>query len=1704
MPRLSGCRSGWPSSSLPSALLGAQSHPLPTVPPGGALRTLGVVVLACAVLLTGLLAAGSASAQTTIWKGTLTVEEFMSGDDTWLGYQVSTGPMDEDIIEGALSDDDFTTLTSATTTPPIILMKTDILIDTIDHNKDRTFFELALVPGCCAMPVYGTDDWVLQADTIDTNTGAITETITIAFKDLRVNDIGIFLGIPPNVPNWQDEDTVDLKIVRTRELPFPELSVRDAEVEESGNGMDTTMTFTVSVDSEPDWPVGVHYETEDVDATGGDPTDKPSLKGNARSKDPEDIVCDDFRSKPDYISTKGRLYFGPEELIHEVRPEKLSPVVRLDEHSHEVVVTVCDDGMEDTRETFRLVLRSTQLHEPISALGTIGPNGKDYRDENGEAEETASATGLILNTETTTEVSIVADAAYAEEGTDAVFTLRRAGEAEEALTVPVSVVEDGTVLGTPVPASVTFAAGVREAELRVPTDDDDADEPDGTVTATLQAGPAWQVAESAASATLTVLDNDAAPVTSTSSADVTVWSAAMTVVEYGTGSIGAGSADLFSNQRGRAGLRAKWLWYDPATRALKIAFDDGLDDAELLTLHLGGVSVGFPANSGGDSSFTLENVDLAWSDGAMLAVRISKPSAAVVSTDATLASLTVDGATLSPAFDAGTLLYTAVVDSATASVTVSAESNDGDAEVAFVPSEDADSEQAGHQVVVPVGETLITATVTAADGQTQRAYRVVVKRWPTVAVSFGSGSYTATEGGDAASVIVALDADPGRDVTIPLTTLSAGGAAADDYTVPGRVTFTRGGALSQGVVVTAVADDAAEEGESVVLGFGSLPDGVEAGATTSAAVTLADAAAEAVNTAPTGLPAITGTPQVDETLTASVTEIVDADGLENATFVYQWISNDGTSDSDIEGATNATYTPVAADEGGTLKVRVTFTDDGGTEETLVSAATDAVVVPLTATFEAVPAEHDGSSTFTFRVRFNLEPRVGYQVLRDESFDVTGGTVKKARRVNGRNDLREIHVEPSGMGDITVTLAGGRACGTEGAICTADDKVLSNTETATVQGPPALSVADALAEEGVDATLEFVVTMSRVAAGPVTVAYATTDGTAQAGQDYTATSGTLTFAPGVTTHTIAVPVLDDAHDDTEETFTLTLSTPSGAWLEDGEATGTIRNSDAIPTAWLARFGRTVATHVTDAVTDRLRGTPGQASHLTVGGYRLPVGQQPGGGAEPEAEADDETNSLTSLVTGLAGAALGLGGQPGSGGPGSDPPAGQDPRLGQSRTLNFGETFDLRTVLLGSSFRLALGADDDAPPSAMRLTAWGRVAGTQFDGRDGTLSLDGDVLTGTLGVDSEWDRWLAGVAVSHSRGDGSFTMAGTEDRGRGDLDQTLTSIHPYLRYAVNDRLDVWGVLGYGWGALTVAPGTGVSMETDTNLLMGAFGGRGILLSPEESGGFQLATRTDAMLTRTSSEAVAGLESADAEAHRLRLVLEGSRGFTWAEGRTMTPSVELGLRHDWGDAETGFGLELGGRVQYADPALGLTIEGAVRALLAHEDDDYKEWGAWGTIRVEPGGAGQGLSLTLSPTWGAASSGVDGLWSRQTTAGLAPQGNRQAPVGRLNAEAGYGFALFDTGLVTPYVGTALAEGSDRTWRVGSRWRGGTGLEVTVEGVQQASAGQHPATGLRLQATWGAGSQGATTLTLDGQRQPAAGAQPGNQGFQLQVTWGF
>ena len=210
------------------------------------------------------------------------------------------------------------------------------------------------------------------------------------------------------------------------------------------------------------------------------------------------------------------------------------------------------------------------------------------------------------------------------------------------------------------------------------------------------------------------------------------------------------------------------------------------------------------------------------------------------------------------------------------------------------------------------------------------------------------------------------------------------------------------------------------------------------------------------NSPATGQPAISGTARVGETLTASTSAVVDEDGLTNATFAFQWIRTDGSTDTEISGATGTDYTLVNDDKGKTVKVRVSFTDDAGYEESLTSAATAAVAPPpLTASFHTddTPENHDGQNAFTFELRFSEELSLSYRTLRDEAFTVDGGAVVKASRLVRSSNLRwRITVQPDSDADVSVVLPITTNCSDDGAICTDDERMLSNRLELTVQGP----------------------------------------------------------------------------------------------------------------------------------------------------------------------------------------------------------------------------------------------------------------------------------------------------------------------------------------------------------------------------------------------------------------------------------------------------------------------------------------------------------------------------------------------------------------------------------------------------------------------------------------------------------------------------
>ena len=242
----------------------------------------------------------------------------------------------------------------------------------------------------------------------------------------------------------------------------------------------------------------------------------------------------------------------------------------------------------------------------------------------------------------------------------------------------------------------------------------------------------------------------------------------------------------------------------------------------------------------------------------------------------------------------------------------------------------------------------------------------------------------------------------------------------------------------------------ADKGKTVKVRVSFTDDADNKESLTSAAT--ASVAAKP-NTPSTGVPIIAGKAQVGETLTAGTSGITDPDGLANVSFNYQWQA-DG---ADISGATGSSYTLTETEEGKAITVAVSFTDDAGNAESLTSAATAAVVaapaVPLTAVIENAASSHDGENAFTFELHFSEEFSVSYKRLRDHAFEVTGGDVKKAKRLIQGSDIGwRITVRPDGNGAVTIVLPVTTNCGVAGAICTGDGRMLSNRLELTVSGP----------------------------------------------------------------------------------------------------------------------------------------------------------------------------------------------------------------------------------------------------------------------------------------------------------------------------------------------------------------------------------------------------------------------------------------------------------------------------------------------------------------------------------------------------------------------------------------------------------------------------------------------------------------------------
>lgn len=480
--------------------------------------------------------------------------------------------------------------------------------------------------------------------------------------------------------------------------------------------------------------------------------------------------------------------------------------------------------------------------------------------------------------------------------------------------------------------------------------------------------------------------------------------------------------------------------------------------------------------------------------------------------------------------------------------------------------------------------------------------------------------------------------------------------------------------------------------------------------------------------------------------------------------------------------------------------------------------------------------------------------------------------------------------------------------------------------------------------------------------------------------------------------------------------------SGVYLSSPNVVAARRNM--VVKEWLARFGRTAGSHVSDAIESRLRGTPG--TRVVLGGQPLALGGE-FVAPVPAGESPDR---------------------------GHLPADGLDPRTGEDAGRPW-RALEMSELLLASSFDLA-SAEGMDPGS--RWSVWGRGTRSSFKGADGALTLEGDVTTAVLGLDYERARWLVGVALARSAGEGTWRAGGDCEAGcSGKVESALTGVYPYARYRVSDKLAVWGALGHGQGDLTLKPGGMDSAGTDLEASMAAGGAKGVLLPARRAGGFEVSLRADLLVTTTRSDAAANLAQSEAETSRVRLALEASRAYAFGGGE-LTPSLEVGFRNDGGDAETGSGLEVGGALRYASG--NLSAELRARGLIAHSAEDYEEWGVSGSVSYTVGSGGRGLSMRLGSALGADTGGAERLWAGAS--GL-PGGNAD-PGARLDAEVSYGLDA-RRGLLTPYAGVALSQDAE-TWRAGARWNPGPAYEVSLEASLSETGAERPEGGVLLRGS--------------------------------------
>lgn len=404
-----------------------------------------------------------------------------------------------------------------------------------------------------------------------------------------------------------------------------------------------------------------------------------------------------------------------------------------------------------------------------------------------------------------------------------------------------------------------------------------------------------------------------------------------------------------------------------------------------------------------------------------------------------------------------------------------------------------------------------------------------------------------------------------------------------------------------------------------------------------------------------------------------------------------------------------------------------------------------------------------------------------------------------------------------------------------------------------------------------------------------------------------------------------------------------------------------------------------------------------------------------------------------------------------------------RLESSGIVQYGlPTLSHRRLISYDGTPLLIGESGEVNGAVGTLWGFGFTAGGDYrsigSGEGAELGWDGDVITGHLGFDVRPVReLLVGLTAGVSQASTRFEVDGQ----RGLLDHRMISASPYFSWVLFPGMWWWATATYGVGEAGMAdrdePGVARPHAGTSSLLSGAIGWNvNVIDSPGHDPGSRVgvAVRGEGGLNHFRVEGTRGdMPDLEMNTWRGRVMVQGTYEQPLNDTVYMIPTLEAGVRYDGGQAASGAGVELGGRLRYEDQSVGLTLEAHGRTLIPL-DDTSREWTAGGLVRISSDRDGFGPFLNVTPSFEP----VESIASVPTAELISRQG-------RVDAELGYDGLQVDgvPGLLTPYGAVTLADGGTASYRWGSRLTLTDDLALNLEAQHErahvAAATEHSAT---------------------------------------------